>query len=216
MDHRLDGLPRLARWVGHRGRGRRGGHVATTAPEVGAPVGAVAPCPDRHCHRRRYPPAAVLRSGSGTSDVAGIEVDLAEIDENLIRLKLTALERAEQLERRKRIYVQKGGKIFPTPGGEQEIGFAKDTAEKINLAKRTINEAIAIADGIPDQPRSLVLIWPDIKNKLVRFWRRRSQNLRHFAGPGQSGPNLVRSFRYIQHRSYSNCDLRRLSPWKQL
>ena len=87
-------------------------------------------------------------------DVAGREVDLAEIDENLIRLELTALERAEQLQRRKWIFGQKGGTKCPTPGGEQEVGFAKDTADKVGLTKRHINRDIAIADGIPDQLRN--------------------------------------------------------------
>ena len=45
-----------------------------------------------------------------------IDIELAEIDENIIREDLTALDRGEQLERRKWIFNQKGGesgKISP-------------------------------------------------------------------------------------------------------
>ena len=73
-----------------------------------------------------------------------IDLELAEIDENLIREELTALDRAEQLERRKWIFGQKGGHKMPTPGGEQEIGFAKDVADKIGMSKRSINRHLAI------------------------------------------------------------------------
>ena len=40
-----------------------------------------------------------------------------------------------------------------TPGGEQTVGFAKDAAEKVNLNKRTIQQDIAIVDGIPEKLR---------------------------------------------------------------
>ena len=82
-------------------------------------------------------------------EIYDIDIELAEIDENLIREDLTALQRAEQLQRRKWIFGQKGGHKIPTLGGEQEIGFAKDASASTGAAKRSINQFIAIADGIP-------------------------------------------------------------------
>jgi ParB family chromosome partitioning protein len=88
-----------------------------------------------------------------------IDLKLAEIDENLIREPLTALQRAEQLAQRKGIFEMKGGtksstlgesgKIFPTLGGRGNTGFAKDASNKVGATKRTINEDVKIGEGIP-------------------------------------------------------------------
>ena len=86
-----------------------------------------------------------------------LDIELAEIDENLIRMELTALDRAEQRERRKWIYEQK------YPGSEQEgrpqknaekvSTFADDAAEKTNQTSRTVRADVAIARGIPEKLR---------------------------------------------------------------
>jgi len=93
-----------------------------------------------------------------------IDLQLAEIDENLIREPLTALQRAEQLAQRKGIFEMKGGgnksptlgesgKNFPTLGGRGNTGFAKDASDKVGATKRTINEDVKIGEGIPEKLR---------------------------------------------------------------
>ena len=83
-----------------------------------------------------------------------IDLQLAEIDENLIREPLTALQRAEQLAQRKGIFEMKGGNKIPTSSsGEQSTGFAKDASDKVGLTKRAINRDIAMAEGIPEKLR---------------------------------------------------------------
>jgi ParB family chromosome partitioning protein len=82
-----------------------------------------------------------------------IDLQLAEIDENLIREPLSALQRAEQLAQRKGIFEMKGGTKSSTPGGEQDAGFAKDASDKVGLTKRAINRDIAMAEGIPEKLR---------------------------------------------------------------
>jgi len=78
-------------------------------------------------------PAVVL-------ELYDLDLELAEIDENLIRNELSKLERAEHLLRRQEIYEAKGGTKSPTSG--QNVGFAADTADKIGSPKRVINKEI--------------------------------------------------------------------------
>ena len=93
-----------------------------------------------------------------------LNVELAEIDENLIRKDLTALERAEQLERRKWIYEQKypetkagvaGGKARQGSATDK-MSFAEDTAKSTGYHPKSVRREVAIAAGIP----------PDLREKL--------------------------------------------------
>ena len=52
-----------------------------------------------------------------------LDLELAEIDENLIREDLTVLERGEQLSRRKYVYNLRGGEQLPALGGRGNVGF---------------------------------------------------------------------------------------------
>ena len=103
-----------------------------------------------------------------------LKAEQAQIDENIIRNKLTALEMAEQLMRRKKIYEIKypertraaiASKIMEqirknasgTPIiGEPEKSFVDDTALNIGKSKSTIHSYIQIATNIPEDIRTLI------------------------------------------------------------
>ncbi len=82
-------------------------------------------------------------------DLDDLDRQLWEIDENLMRAELGPAETATHLKRRKELFEAKGGKSSPTLGGEQKIGFAKDTEAKTGTLKRTTNQALARATAIP-------------------------------------------------------------------
>lgn len=82
-----------------------------------------------------------------------LTAELLEIDENLCRSELTASQRASAIKRRKAIWEAlhpEGGRISPTPGGDQKIGFATDTASVSGESKRRINEHLARAEALGD------------------------------------------------------------------
>src|SRR5262245_49792531 len=83
-------------------------------------------------------------------DLDAIDRELAEIDENLIRNELTALEESLQIARRKEIYeikhpeTKKGGdKGNQHTGGKKRLkdteSFSQDTAKKTGKNKRTVS-----------------------------------------------------------------------------
>lgn len=87
-------------------------------------------------------------------DIYDLDMELAEIDENLIRNELTKLERAEHLKRRQEIYEAKGGAICATTNPSHIKGFAKDTEQKTGAAKASVNREIkrsTIANDVKDQ-----------------------------------------------------------------
>lgn len=102
----------------------------------------------------------------------GLKARLIEIDENLIRNELSALENADQLAERKRIYetlypeslrknkVKKNLKQFADNEiiSPSEPTFTADTAEKTGKSQRTIQQAVKVSEGIPKD------IKDDIKN----------------------------------------------------
>lgn len=82
-----------------------------------------------------------------------LQAELIEIDENLCRSELTAAQRAKSIKRRKEIWEAmhpQGGKTVSTLGGEQQIGFAADTAEVAGMTKQAINQHVARAEALGD------------------------------------------------------------------
>jgi len=96
-------------------------------------------------------------SRAETDEVARLD----EVMENLGRQELIALDRCHHLFELRQIWLrqhpdfangggkQGGGQSMPTASGVPEVfGFAADVAERIGLAKRTINHAVAIWSGL--------------------------------------------------------------------
>ncbi|MFH1013595.1 MAG: ParB N-terminal domain-containing protein [Thermoplasmatota archaeon] len=114
-----------------------------------------------------------------------MKLDLVEIDENLIRLELTVLERAEQLKMRKEIYdmlypesksTLKGGRIHGNPmrgAVPAPQTFTKDASKKIGMAQRTIQSDIQIATGLDDDVKEQIRDTPlaDRKEDLLKLAR---------------------------------------------
>jgi ParB family chromosome partitioning protein len=87
------------------------------------------------------------------------EAELAEIDENLIRAELSALDRAVFLTARKRVWealhprARHGGDRRSTArkissGEASPLGFSVSAAEAVGLSPRTIREAITLAAAL--------------------------------------------------------------------
>jgi ParB family chromosome partitioning protein len=98
-------------------------------------------------------PATVLSLDS-------LHAELVEIDENLCRSELTALERAEGLARRKSIYEA----LHPGSGhggarsdkSDRLPGYAEATAEKTGQSSRTIRRDVQVAESLPEDVRDKV------------------------------------------------------------
>jgi ParB-like chromosome segregation protein Spo0J len=98
-------------------------------------------------------------------DVSEVQAAMIEIDENLARVELTALERAEHMSRRKQLYealhpeVKHGGAPGKAGGGKAKskdarvASFAADTAKKTGLSQRTVQEDVQIAKLSPESKR---------------------------------------------------------------
>lgn len=92
-----------------------------------------------------------------------LTAELAEIDENLVRIYLTALENAEQLKRRKEIYELLHSKSKPENIKAQNLPkrkdfvseksktFVEDAAQKMGKSTRSIQQDIQIASNIPEE-----------------------------------------------------------------
>lgn len=85
-------------------------------------------------------------------------LELAEIDENLIRAELTELEQATQLARRKQLYEKIHGKSH---GGDRRSksqaetlksspSFVEDTAQQTGISKPTVHRKVALGTALAD------------------------------------------------------------------
>ena len=102
-------------------------------------------------------------------------VELAQIDENIIRNNPTALERGELLKRRKQIYEEmypetrsvniKGGPGRGKKGVDNtQPAFAEEISEKIGSSTRTIREDLQIANNLTDETKEVIKGTP-LENK---------------------------------------------------
>ncbi len=95
-------------------------------------------------------------------DADEIKAELMEIDENIIRRDLTALERAEQLKRRKELYEKLNPECASDYvktrnlskrnnfASEEVKSFTKDTAKKTGKSQRSIQQDIQIANNLSE------------------------------------------------------------------
>lgn len=102
------------------------------------------------------------------SDAEGLEADLLEVDENLMRRELSALDRAVFLARRKEIYealnpeTKRGGdrrSIKTKSSSFWSASFAKATAEKLGISDRAVQMAIRRA-ALPADIRAAIATHP--------------------------------------------------------
>lgn len=95
-------------------------------------------------------PATVLRT-------SGLQAQLATIDENVVRADLSALQRAEALLDRKRIYEAIHGTLKGRPRKAETISsFSADAARTTGLTPRSIRYDIQIATALRAEVRTLV------------------------------------------------------------
>lgn len=89
----------------------------------------------------------------------GIQAELAEIDENIVRTKLTKQELGDQLLRRKELYemlhpeTRQGMRNGQTSkianlASLETKSFAQDTSEKTGMSKRTVSRLLQIANNM--------------------------------------------------------------------
>ncbi len=90
---------------------------------------------------------------------------MATIDENLIRKRLTKLEKAQQYSERKKIYealypeTRRGvaGALAKHNGGATDkLSFAADVASKTGQSERNVNRVLAVYEGLAPEVRNLV------------------------------------------------------------
>lgn len=109
-------------------------------------------------------------------DLDDLHAELAEIDENIARSPLTAMEHTKALARRKDIYEtlhpdpKARNKAVKTEAGKRAKGptvasFAEDTAEKTGTSPSTVQRDVAIGRAIPDEIAELIKDTPIADNK---------------------------------------------------
>ncbi len=153
--------------------------------------------------------AAARLLGWATIPAHVVEMDvsaarLAEIDENLVRNELTALERAEHLGERKKIYEAMyphtkhgaSGNGRPKSGhvGNSTLAFADATAEQLQESARNIRRDIAIAGNLPKSIRDRIRNTPTANNKqeLARLAKLDGANLESVATELLNGASSVK------------------------
>jgi ParB family chromosome partitioning protein len=130
-------------------------------------------------------------------DLDELQQELAEIDENLVRNELTALERSEHLARRKDIYeALNPSAIGPgRRGASKAKSFTASAAEITGANQNTINEEVRIGSRIAEDVREAIKSTPlaSIKSDLVALARMDPDEQREAIKPVLAGKtNTVR------------------------
>jgi len=110
------------------------------------------------------------------SDAEGIQAELAEIDENIVRARLSRHELGEQLLRRKELYealhpeTRQGMRNGQTSKNENFslLGakpFSQDTADKLGVSKRTVEQLVQTARDLTPEAKKIIR---DADNKITK------------------------------------------------
>ena len=110
------------------------------------------------------------------SDAEGIQAELAEIDENIVRARLSRHELGEQLLRRKELYealhpeTRQGMRNGQTSKNENFslLGakpFSQDTADKLGVSKRTVEQLVQTARDLIPEAKKIIR---DADNKITK------------------------------------------------
>lgn len=105
-------------------------------------------------------------------DVSDAEARLIEIDENLYRRELSALDRAKFLAEREALYLalhpdtKRGRAGGLARQGQQttSVSFAEDTAERLGLSGRTVQRQVALWRSLDRQAVALLGLHPVSRN----------------------------------------------------
>ena len=108
-------------------------------------------------------------------DLDELHAELAEIDENIHRKKLTKVDECKALARRKEIYLllhpeTKQGTAganakYGKKPAKENISFARDTASKTGKTARSINLDVALGSALPDEVVHIISDSPIANNK---------------------------------------------------
>lgn len=101
------------------------------------------------------------------SDAEGIQAELAEIDENIVRARLSRHELGEQLLRRKELYetlhpeTRQGMRNGQTSKKENfsllgAKSFSQDTADKLGVSKRTVEQLVQTARDLTPEAKKII------------------------------------------------------------
>ena len=101
------------------------------------------------------------------SDAEGIQAELAEIDENIVRARLSRHELGEQLLRRKELYealhpeTRQGMRNGQTSKNEnfsllETKPFSQDTADKLGVSKRTVEQLVQTARDLTPEAKKII------------------------------------------------------------
>jgi N6-adenosine-specific RNA methylase IME4 len=100
-----------------------------------------------------------------TRSFDSLQADMAQIDENLVRNELSALERSEAISKRKTIYesihpvTKQGAAKKPkggTPKDEKVASFVDDTSKKTGMSSRVIQLDAQVIKGLPKDLRDRI------------------------------------------------------------
>jgi len=141
-------------------------HVKVLASSIGeiglqCPIGVTLECKLIHgLHRIRACESLGMKEIMAIAfDLDAMQAELAEIDENICRNELKAIERSKALVRRKEVYETMHPETMKTGPRPKSIAdtmsaiaptFAADTALKTGMSERNVRRDVAIGKAIPD------------------------------------------------------------------